>query len=83
VTVSDSDRLHSQLSRYASRGIANHLVLDPLKGHCVTMWNPGPDGYRGCDTIPYGSDLTVHSPLGKPELRTSRLPMDPKARDRS
>jgi Uma2 family endonuclease len=25
---------------YASRGIANYLVLDPLKGQAVTMWNP-------------------------------------------
>ncbi|WP_282702965.1 Uma2 family endonuclease [Streptomyces sp. CC219B] len=63
---------------YASRGIANYLVLDPLKGHCVTMWNPGPDGYRGRDTIPYGSDLTVDSPLGKLTIPTAHLPVDPK-----
>ncbi|WP_371577932.1 Uma2 family endonuclease [Streptomyces sp. NBC_01314] len=65
---------------YASRGIANYLVFDPLKGHCVTMWNPGPDGYRGRDTIPYGIDLTVDSPLGKLTFATARLPVDPKAR---
>ncbi|WP_327344068.1 Uma2 family endonuclease [Streptomyces europaeiscabiei] len=65
---------------YASRGIANYLVFDPLKGHCVTMWNPGPDGYRGRDTIPYGTDLTVDSPLGKLTFATARLPVDPKAR---
>jgi Uma2 family endonuclease len=68
---------------YASRGIANYLIFDPLKGHCVTMWNPGPDGYRGRDTIPYGSDLTVDSLLGKLMLATTNLPVDPKARDRS
>jgi Uma2 family endonuclease len=65
---------------YASRGIANYLILDPLQGHCVTMWNPGPDGYRGRDTIPYGTDLTVDSPLGKLTFATGRLPVDPKAR---
>ncbi|MGV9567467.1 Uma2 family endonuclease [Streptomyces sp. NPDC003480] len=66
--------------RYASQGIANYLVLDPLEGHVVTMWNPGPDGYRGRDTVPYGPDLTVDSPLGKLTLATGRLPVDPKAR---
>jgi Uma2 family endonuclease len=66
--------------RYASRGIANYLILDPLKGHCVTMWNPGPDGYRGRDTIPYGPDITLDSPLGKLTIPTGRLPVDPKAR---
>ncbi|GAA4066432.1 Uma2 family endonuclease [Streptomyces shaanxiensis] len=67
---------------YASRGIADYLVLDPLKGQCVTMWNPGPDGYRGRDTIPYGPDLTVDSPLGKLTIPTANLPVDPKARPR-
>ncbi|BCL29923.1 Uma2 family endonuclease [Streptomyces aurantiacus] len=70
-------------SWYASRGIANYLVVDPLKGHCVTMWNPGPDGYRGRDVLPYGADLTIDSPLGKLRLDTARLPVDPKARHRS
>ncbi|MDX2935395.1 Uma2 family endonuclease [Streptomyces ipomoeae] len=65
---------------YASRGIANYLIFDPLKGHVVTMWNPGPDGYRGRDTIPYGVDLTVDSTLGKLMIPTDRLPVDPKAR---
>ncbi|WP_409470395.1 Uma2 family endonuclease [Streptomyces sp. HC307] len=64
---------------YASRGIANYLILDPLKGHCVTMWNPGPDGYLGQDTIAYGPELIVGSPLGKLTLATSHLPVDPKA----
>ncbi|WP_306801451.1 Uma2 family endonuclease [Streptomyces sp. T12] len=43
---------------YASRGIANYLIFDPLKGHCVTMWNPGPDVYRGRDTIQAPMALT-------------------------
>jgi Uma2 family endonuclease len=64
---------------YASRGIANYLVLDPLKGHVVTMWNPSSDGYLGRDTIRYGPELTVNSPLGKITVPTSRLPVDPKA----
>ncbi|WP_037674488.1 Uma2 family endonuclease [Streptomyces griseus] len=68
---------------YASRGIANYLVLDPLKGHVVTMWNPGPDGYRGRDTIPYGAELTIDSPLGKLTIPTSRLPVDRQASGRS
>jgi Uma2 family endonuclease len=66
--------------RYAFRGVANYLILDPLKGHAVTMWNPGPDGCRGRDTIPYGPELTVDSPLGKLTLATAGLPVDPKTR---
>lgn len=68
---------------YASRGIADYLVFDPLKSHVTTMWNPGPDGYRGRDTIPYGPDLTVDSPLGKLTIPTTHLPVDPKAPHRS
>lgn len=64
---------------YASRGIANYLVFDPLQGHVTTMWNPGPEGYRGRDTVPYGPELLVHSPLGKLTIHTERLPLDPKA----
>ncbi|WP_324604462.1 MULTISPECIES: Uma2 family endonuclease [Streptomyces] len=65
---------------YASRGIANYLVLDPLKGHVVTMWNPGPDGYRDRGTLSYGAELAVDSSLGKLSIPTARLPVDPKAR---
>ncbi len=68
---------------YASRGIPNYLILDPVKGHVVTMWNPGPDGYLGRDTLPYGSELVVDSPLGKLRLDTGSLPVDPKAPHRS
>ncbi|GKQ39647.1 Uma2 family endonuclease [Streptomyces sp. A012304] len=68
---------------YAARGIANYLVFDPLQGHVVTMWNPGPDGYRGRDTIPHGPDLTVDCPLGKLTVPTAGLPVDPNAPHRS
>ncbi|WP_394433229.1 Uma2 family endonuclease [Streptomyces sp. SGAir0957] len=64
---------------YASRGIAHYLIFDPLKGHCVTMWNPGPDGYRGRDTLPYGAEVMVDSPLGKLRVATERFPVDPGA----
>lgn len=30
----------------------------------MPLWNPGPEGYRGQDTIPYGPGLTVDSSLG-------------------
>ncbi|MCC9708981.1 Uma2 family endonuclease [Streptomyces sp. MNU76] len=66
--------------RYASQGISHYVILDPLKGHAVTMWNPGPDGYQGRDTLPYGPDLTLDTPLGKLTIATGRLPVDPKAR---
>ncbi|WP_320778828.1 Uma2 family endonuclease [Streptomyces sp. CRN 30] len=65
---------------YASRGIPNYLILDPLKGHVVTLWNPGPDGYLGRDTVPYGSadsELIIDSPLGKLRLDTGQFPVDP------
>ncbi|MFB7496984.1 Uma2 family endonuclease [Streptomyces sp. NPDC056161] len=65
--------------RYASRGIPNYLVVNPLEGHVVTMWNPGPEGYRGRDTIPYGPEIKVDSPLGRLVIPTSDLPVDPKA----
>ncbi|MFF4586601.1 Uma2 family endonuclease [Streptomyces sp. NPDC000345] len=68
---------------YASRGIANYLIFDPLQGHVVTMWNPGSDGYLGRDTIAYGPELTVDSPLGKLAIPTAHLPVDPKAPGRS
>ncbi|WP_246571186.1 hypothetical protein [Streptomyces tauricus] len=50
------------------------------RGHCVTMWNPGSDGYRGRDVVPYGTALTTDSPLGVLTLGTARLPVGPKAR---
>nr|WP_236647192.1 Uma2 family endonuclease [Streptomyces mobaraensis] len=62
---------------YARAGIANHLILDPYQGHCVTLWNPGPDGYLGRDTIPYGKTVTIASTVGPLVFDTSGLPVDP------
>jgi Uma2 family endonuclease len=66
-------------ARYAAQGIANYLIFDPVQGRCVTMWNPGPEGYQGRDTIPYGNTVTVKSPLGELAFDTTRLPVDPEA----
>lgn len=63
--------------RYAAQGIPNYLIFDPYQAHCVTLWNPGPDGYLGRDTIPYGKTVTVDSPLGRLEFDTTGLPVDP------
>jgi Uma2 family endonuclease len=65
--------------RYAARGIANYLVLDPYQGRCVAFWHPGPDGYQGRDTIPYGTEVKIDSPLGALTLDTDGLPKDPSA----
>ncbi|WP_030855666.1 Uma2 family endonuclease [Streptomyces sp. NRRL F-4474] len=62
---------------YARRGIPHYLIFDPYKAHCVTLWNPGPDGYRGRDTIPYGGEVTVETGIGKLVIDTSGLPVDP------
>lgn len=64
---------------YARRGIPHYLIFDPYKAHCVTLWNPGPDGYRGRDTIPYGGTVTVETGIGKLTIDTSGLPVDPSA----
>lgn len=63
--------------QYASRGIPNYLIFDPQKAHLVTLWNPGPDGYRGRDTLPYGGKLTVETKIGRLTVDSSRLPVDP------
>jgi hypothetical protein len=47
------------------------------------MWNPDADGHRGRDTVPYGRGLTAETQLGKLTIPTGRLPVDPKAPDRS
>ncbi|MHC5703227.1 Uma2 family endonuclease [Streptomyces tirandamycinicus] len=65
---------------YARRGIPHHLILDPYQAHCVTLWNPGPDGYLGRDTIPYGRPVVVETGIGKVTLDTAELPVDPAAR---
>lgn len=62
---------------YARRGIPHYLIFDPYKAHCVTLWNPGPDGYRGRDVIPYGDAVVVETGIGKLSVDTSALPVDP------
>ncbi|MDI3385873.1 Uma2 family endonuclease [Streptomyces sp. B-S-A8] len=63
--------------QYAARGLAHYLIFDPRAGHLVTRWNPGPDGYRGSDTIPYGGKAVVETDLGKLTVDTGALPVDP------
>ncbi|MFE4260464.1 Uma2 family endonuclease [Streptomyces sp. NPDC056883] len=64
---------------YARRGIPHYLIFDPYKAQCTTLWNPGPDGYRGRDVFPYGEKVTVHTGIGEVSLDTSALPVDPGA----
>ncbi|MFE7774408.1 Uma2 family endonuclease [Streptomyces sp. NPDC057445] len=64
---------------YARRGIPHYLIFDPYKAHCVTLWNPGPEGYRGRDTIPYGTTVAVNTDIGKLSVDTAGLPVDPSA----
>ncbi|MGW1800418.1 Uma2 family endonuclease [Streptomyces sp. NPDC001984] len=69
--------------QYAARGIPNYLIFDPQRGHVVTLWNPGPDGYLGRDTLAYGGKVTVETKLGRLTVDTSRLPIGPKAPSQS
>ncbi|MFZ3472098.1 Uma2 family endonuclease [Streptomyces sp. 4.24] len=62
---------------YARRGIPHYLIFDPYKAQCTTLWNPGPDGYRGRDVIPYGETVTVETGIGKVIVDTAELPVDP------
>ncbi|MFG2665558.1 Uma2 family endonuclease [Streptomyces sp. NPDC048387] len=62
---------------YARRGIPHFLIFDPYKAQCTTLWNPGPDGYRGRDVIPYGGTVLVESGIGKLSVDTAGLPVDP------
>lgn len=64
---------------YARRGIPHYLIFDPYRRHCLTLWNPGPDGYLGRDTIPYGKQVTVASGIGTLSVDTAALPVDPSA----
>ncbi|MFJ8012719.1 Uma2 family endonuclease [Streptomyces sp. NPDC096339] len=64
---------------YARRGIPHYLIFDPYKAQCTTLWNPGPEGYRGRDVIPYGGTVVVDSGIGKLSVDTSALPVDPSA----
>ncbi|MFE2039377.1 Uma2 family endonuclease [Streptomyces sp. NPDC059477] len=65
--------------KYAARGIPNYLILDPRNGTLVTHWNPGPEGYLGRDTLPYGGKVTVETKLGQLVIDTDALPIDPDA----
>ncbi|MGW6980406.1 Uma2 family endonuclease [Streptomyces sp. NPDC054932] len=62
---------------YARRGIPHYLIFDPYKAQCTTLWNPGPDGYRGRDVIPYGETVVVETGIGKVSVDTAGLPVDP------
>lgn len=64
--------------QYAARGIPNYLIFDLQKGHLVTLWNLGSDGYLERDTLPYGGKVTVETKIGRLTV-TSRLPVDPDA----
>ncbi|MBW1602695.1 Uma2 family endonuclease [Streptomyces sp. JJ66] len=63
--------------QYAKAGIPVYVIFDPYQAQCVTMWNPGPDGYRGRDTFPYGETVSVKTPLGELSFDTAELPVDP------
>ncbi|MFJ4317816.1 Uma2 family endonuclease [Streptomyces lavendulae] len=62
---------------YARRGIPHYLIFDPYRAQCTTLWNPGPDGYRGRDVIPYGEAVVVGTGIGKLTVETAELPVDP------
>ncbi len=66
-----------KVREYARRGIPHYLIFDPYKAHCVTMWNPGPDGYLGRDTFPYGKPVVVETGIGSFTVDTAKLPTDP------
>lgn len=65
--------------QYAARGIAHYLILDPCRGLLSTRWNPGPEGYRGRDVLPYGGKAVVGTGIGRLTFDTSGLPVDPAA----
>ncbi|MFD7922921.1 Uma2 family endonuclease [Streptomyces sp. NPDC059740] len=69
--------------KYAARGIAHYLIFDPYRVQCTTMWNPGPDGYRGRDVLKYGEPVVLETSLGRITLDTSRLPVDDPGRRES
>ncbi|MFD9975150.1 hypothetical protein ACFWZR_12785 [Streptomyces sp. NPDC059017] len=58
----------------------HYLVFDPCKAHCLTPWNPGPDGCLGRDTLPYGKTVVAETGIGRLTLDTGALPVDPAAR---
>jgi Uma2 family endonuclease len=64
---------------YARVGIPHYVIFDPYRAECVKLWNPGPDGYRGRDTLPYGGTVVVVTGIGKLLINTAELPVDPSA----
>ncbi|MFF3863965.1 Uma2 family endonuclease [Streptomyces sp. NPDC002209] len=64
---------------YARAGIPHYVIFDPYRAECVKLWNPGPDGYRGRDTFPYGGTVTILTEIGKLLIGTAELPVDPGA----
>lgn len=64
--------------RYAAQGIGSYLIFDPYEAHCVTHWHPGPHGYLGRDTVPYGEPVSVETSVGRLTFDTARLPVDRK-----
>ncbi|MFD0376300.1 Uma2 family endonuclease [Streptomyces sp. NPDC127112] len=75
----ETDDYETKAGAYARRGIPHYLIFDPYKAQCTTLWNPGPDGYRGRDVIPYGGTVVVESGIGKLSVDTAGLPVDPSA----
>ncbi|MFF5704632.1 hypothetical protein ACFY7H_19320 [Streptomyces sp. NPDC012794] len=82
-TVPESDRLHSQLSRfedmfpgYADWGSISDVAV-PFDGDSEFCPDLGPEGYRGRDVIPYGDAVVVETGIGKLTVDTSALPVDP------
>lgn len=68
MSLTEAERPHSQ---------RHHLVLDPYRAECVTVWNPGPAGYPGRDTIPHGGKPAVETEvLGTLTVDLSGLPVD-------
>ncbi|MEU6058509.1 Uma2 family endonuclease [Streptomyces sp. NPDC047097] len=65
---------------YARRGIPHYVIFDPYRGQCRVHWNPGPEGYRGRDTVPYGKTVTIDGELGRLVVDTTDFPIDPNAR---
>nr|WP_239096510.1 Uma2 family endonuclease [Streptomyces sp. SID11385] len=72
------ERCHSlKPARYAGVGIPYYVVLDPYRATCVTYAQPGADGYRARDTVPYGSVVALDSSvLGRVRIPTECLPVD-------
>lgn len=62
---------------YARAGIPHYLIFDPFRAECVKLWNPGPEGYRGRDTFPYGGTIIVQAGIGKLMIDTADFPVDP------